>query len=61
MLFWRFKVFVTVQSHLSEMVHFLLDIHDATEVIKLAEVTLGSRDPADLDIELLPKTVQVKY
>lgn len=54
-------MFVTVQSHLSEMVHFWLDIHDATEVIKLAEVTLGSRDPADLDIELLPKTVQVKY
>lgn len=54
-------MFVPVQSHLSEMVHFWLDIDDATKVIKLAEVTLGSRDPADLDIELLPKTVQVKY
>lgn len=52
-------MFVTVQSHLSEMEHLWLDIHDATKVIQLAEILQQPWVPTGLAIELLPKTVQV--
>ena len=52
-------MFVTVQSHLSEMVRLWLDIHDATKVIQLAEIIQQPQVPRVLGMELLPKTVQV--